>query len=70
MSEEHDARIYDRCIVRVGQLEAENAKLRQLVMDMWFWGYEGHMDSQNQEWQMKHIGGVLDSMRELGIEVE
>lgn len=29
MSEEHEQRIYDRCIVRVGQLEAENAKLRE-----------------------------------------
>lgn len=31
MSETNDKRIYDRCIIRVGQLEAENAKLRELV---------------------------------------
>jgi hypothetical protein len=47
----------------------ENAKLRELCADMWFWGYEGHMDSESQEWQMKHIDGVLDRMRELGVEV-
>ena len=55
---------------RCDKLEAENAKLRELVMDMWFWGYEGHMDSESQEWQMKHIDGVLDCIRELGIEVD
>lgn len=32
MSDEQ--RIYDRCIVRVGQLEAENEKLRELVLHM------------------------------------
>lgn len=31
MSETNDQRIYDRCIIRVGQLEAENAKLRELA---------------------------------------
>lgn len=29
MSETNDQRIYDRCIIRVGQLEAENVKLRE-----------------------------------------
>lgn len=53
----------------VAALRAENAKLRELVADMWFWGYEGHMDGESQEWQMKHIDGVLDRMRELGVEV-
>lgn len=33
MSKEHEQRIYDRCLVRVGQLEAENAKLRELLGD-------------------------------------
>ena len=51
------------------ELVVENAKLRELVRDMWFWGYEGHMSSESQEWQMKHIDGVHDRMRELGIEV-
>lgn len=49
-------------------LHRENAKLRELVRNMWFWGYEGHMDNKSQEWQMKHIDGVLDRMRELGME--
>ena len=35
MSETNEQRIYDRCIIRVGQLEAENAKLRELVRFMW-----------------------------------
>ena len=60
-SKEHD---------RAEFLMRKNAELRELVRDMWFWGYEGHMDSKSQEWQMKHIDGVLDRMRELGIEVE
>lgn len=52
------------------RLDYENAKLRELVQDMWFWNYEGHMDSKSQEWQMKHINGILDRMRELEIEVD
>lgn len=44
-------------------------RLEKLVLDMWFWGYEGHMDSKSQDWQMKHIDGVLDRMKELGIGV-
>ena len=47
-----------------------NAKLRELVRDMWFWHYEGHIDTESQERQMKHIDGVLDRMRELGVEVD
>lgn len=44
----------------------ENAKLRELVNDMWFWCYQGYMSSENQEWQMQHIDGVLNRIRELG----
>lgn len=50
-------------------LEAENAKLRELVADMWFWHYEGHIDSESQEHQMLHIDAVIQRMRELGVEV-
>lgn len=50
-------------------LEAENAKLRELVADMWFWHYEGHIDSESQERQMLHIDAVIQRMRELGVEV-
>lgn len=42
--------------------------LEELVADMWFWGYEGHIDSMSPKRQMRHIDGVLDRMRELGIE--
>lgn len=49
---------------------AENAKLRELVADMWFWHYEGHIDSESQERQMLHIDAVIHRMRELGIEVD
>lgn len=48
--------------------QAENAKLRELVRDMWFWHYCGHIDSEPQEKQMKHIDGVLDRMRELEVD--
>ena len=51
-------------------LQAENAKLRELVADMWFWHYEGHIDSESQERQMLHIDAVIQRMRELGIEVD
>lgn len=44
--------------------------LEELVLDMWFWSYEGHIDSESQERQMLHIDGVLDRMRELGVEVD
>lgn len=47
-----------------------NAKLRELVADMWFWHYEGHIDSESQERQMLHIDAVIQRMRELGVEVE
>lgn len=36
MSEPNEQRIYDRCIIRVGQLEAENAKLRQEIKTLEF----------------------------------
>jgi len=48
---------------------AENAKLRELVSDMWFWHYEGHIDNLPQEKQMEHIDSVMRRMRELGVEV-
>lgn len=38
-SEANDQRIYDRCLIRVGQLEGENAKLRELVRDAWGSGH-------------------------------
>ena len=47
----------------------ENAKLRKLVTDMWFWSYCGYIDSESQEKQIAHIDSVIKRMRELGIEV-
>lgn len=78
MSEEHEQRIYDRCIVRVGQLEAENAELRELVRDMWrFTGtackkYPRLFDPSaqgGQTVQLNQIDSFEQRMRELGIEV-
>lgn len=79
MLDEYDAG-YENCInsmvgqiedmqFRIDQLNAENVKLRELVADMWFWGYKGHMDNESLEWQMKHIDGVLNRMLEFGIEI-
>ena len=53
----------------VGKLETENDGLRELVRDMWFWGYCGHIDSESQERQMLHIDAVNQRMHELGVEV-
>ncbi len=58
----------------IAQVEAQSCAkrcilLEELVRDMWFWGYEGHMGSESQDWQMKHIDGVLDRMKALGIEM-
>lgn len=50
------------------RLKAKNAKLRELVADMWFWSYEGHIDKESQERQMLHIDAVIQRMRELGVE--
>ena len=79
MSETNDQRIYDRCIIRVGQLEEENAKLRELVRDMWqFTGaackkYPGLFDPAAQGGQMVHLNAIdafEQRMRDLGIEVD
>ena len=53
----------------MGRVEERNAKLRELVADMWYWHYEGHIDSESQERQMLHIDAVIQRMRELGVEL-
>ena len=82
MSETNDQRIYDRCIIRVGQLEAENAKL---VMKL----NAEHIVRQNVEaenaklrellqrtWDAFHgatareFVTVKNELRELGVEVD
>ena len=64
-----EQRIYDRCLERVRQLEAENAKLRELVRDMLetlYWG----------DYYLKQTGRTFQPsryetrMRELGCEVD
>ena len=47
MSKEHEQRIYDRCLLRVGQLEAENAKLKELVRDMFSYAFNREMELCN-----------------------
>lgn len=49
------------------RLKEENSKLRKLCADMWFWGYEGHIDSESQERQMEHVDGVLDRLIEMEV---
>ena len=66
MSETNDQRIYDRCLIRVGELEAENAKLRELVADMW---NEGMCECGSRGKCARCEYGYPDRMRELGIEV-
>lgn len=62
MSETNDQRIYDRCIIRVGQLEAENEKLRELVDELYPLADYGAIDASE-------LDRAHDLMRELGIEV-
>lgn len=45
-------------------------EMQRLIADMWFWGYEGHMDSQPEEWQMWHITNILERMSDFGIYIE
>lgn len=46
---------------------AENAKLRELVFDMWLHSYCSI--AKTREDDERHINDVIDRMRELGIEV-
>lgn len=65
MSEANDQRIYDRCLIRVGELEAENAKLRELVEYMHRCFVRGH------DWGPYCAGETVwveQRMRELGVE--
>ena len=62
MSKEHEQRIYDRCLLRVGQLEAENAKLRELVRGLYGFAYQEYPDKAEENF--------ANELRELGIEVD
>ena len=61
--------VKDAAMPKITALQAENAKLRELVRDMWFWHYEGYIDNVPQEEQTEHIDGVMRRMRKLGCEV-
>ena len=65
MSETNDQRIYDRCLIRVGELEAENAKLRELVRDMY-----AVMLEDAAMCDVTYPEQFDDRMHELGIEVD
>ena len=41
------------------------ARLRELVLDMWYAAYEGYMDDMTPDEQMAHIDSVLDRMTAL-----
>lgn len=72
MSETNGQRIYDRCLIRVGELEAENAKLRELVRDLWL---AGSLCDAIPAMRLQAKGGDWRTMQErvdeaLGIEVD
>lgn len=68
MSDEQ--RIYDRCIVRVGQLEAENEKLRELVRIAGTYCANGlcGKDDGCPLYIGKPYCAMHDRMRELGVD--
>ena len=53
---------------RIKELAAENAKLRELVRDMWFADYAGLFSTLPEH--QEHQATVWQRMRELGIEVK
>ena len=50
------------------KLQAENAKLRKLVKDMWLHSYCSIANTREED--EHHIENVINCMRELGIEVK
>ena len=72
MSETNDQRIYDRCLNRVGQLEAENAKLRELCE--WLLNPYRHGavtgEGGDKQWCRETYDGGTYRLRELGTEVD
>lgn len=73
MANEQERRIYDRCLTRVGELEAENAKLRELLAEL----VSTTILCQNGECNNCQFGNPTgfgctwdNYIRELGIEVD
>ena len=52
----------------VSELESQNAKLRELVRDMWLHNYCSIAKTREED--EHHIESVIDRMRELGVEVD
>lgn len=52
----------------VNRLEAENAKLRELVREMWLYDYAGKFSTARGD--VEHVAMVYQRMCELGIEVD
>lgn len=70
MSETNDQRIYDRCLTRVGELEAENAKLRELLKES-LMDYKLYAKKYGLPPYLIDVNEHLDArLRELGIEVD
>lgn len=60
----------ERYIATIERLESENAKLRELVRDMWEFGF-GDNSGANNAWAWHEEADALeDRMRELGIGIE
>ena len=57
-----------RIDVEVSKLQAENAKLRELVRDMWVYDYARYWSSLDDD--IDHRASVWRRMCELGIEAE
>ena len=72
MSETNDQRIYDRCLSRVGQLEAENAKLRELVRGLYWCNDKEWNEGACDDCPIRGRAAVRCKrvMRELGVEVD
>lgn len=70
MSETNDQRIYDRCLIRVGELEAENEKLRELVRES-LMDYRQYAEKYGLPPYLSDVNEHLDArLRDLGIEVD
>ena len=66
MSDNKDALIY-LADVRIEELNAENAKLRELVRAMWLYDYAGKFSSVQED--VEHVAMIYQRMRELGVEL-
>ena len=75
---DHPCRLYgggafeaecETCQYRIADLEAENAKLRELCSDMWIYITEPVSKRHNLKERFARFDDIGDRMRELGVEV-